>query len=368
MAFLPKHITIYSVGLLGGSLGLALKTSGYTGKITGLSSAPSIETALALGCIDDGFGYDQLAAVVRTTDLLILCSPINVIIRTIGQLGKIDLPAGLVVTDVGSTKGSILETARRELPPNVRFIGGHPMTGSEKSGAAASDPYLFQNAIYVLARDDRGDDLPDRMAAFLTTYLGCRSMVLDAAVHDTIAAAVSHIPHLLAVALVNLAADVERRIPGTLQLAAGGFRDMTRIASSPYAIWHDILATNKQATAPLLDALIASLTAMKAKLERDGLGPDFESAQNTRRSIPASTKGFIHQLADVLVHAKDQPGFIAAIAQALSAEQVNIKDIELLKVREGEGGTIRLAFEDTAVARQAVTILNERGFSARERT
>jgi prephenate dehydrogenase len=209
--------------------------------------------------------------------------------------------------------------------------------------------------------------LSNDLAVFLGSYLGCRTVILDAAVHDTIAATVSHIPHLVAVALVNLAADIERRIPGTLQMAAGGFRDMTRIASSPYALWHDVLATNKPAAASLLDELIAALTAMKSRLEHDALGADFDAAQQTRRTIPLSSKGFIGSLSDVLVHAKDQPGFIAAITAALAGAQINVKDIEVLKVREGEGGTIRLAFENQTVARRAVEILKDGGFSARER-
>ena len=255
MAFTPSMITIYSVGLLGGSLGLALKNSGFTGKIVGLSSDKNIKTALELGCIDEGYPYRELEKVIVNTDLLILCSPINAIIRTIENLSKIKLPEGLIVTDVGSTKHQIMTTAKN-LPSHVQFIGGHPMAGSEKSGPDASDPYLFQNAIYVLTpANGNPSEKEHSLADFLEKYLGCRTLFLAPDTHDKIAATVV-IPHLLAVALVCLAQKMEASIPGTLTLAAGGFRDMTRIASAPYDMWHDILVTNKTAVQNILDSYI----------------------------------------------------------------------------------------------------------------
>ena len=143
MTFMPEKVTIYSVGLLGGSLGLALKNSGFKGKITGLSSPSAIETAKRLGCIDEGFTYDSLQDVIKDTDLLFLCSPISVILETLNKLSTMELPEGLLITDVGSTKQKIMEAAAF-LPPHVYFCGGHPMTGSEKSGPSVSDPISFK--------------------------------------------------------------------------------------------------------------------------------------------------------------------------------------------------------------------------------
>lgn len=368
MIFNPRRITIYSVGLLGGSLGLALKTSGYTGAITGLSSKESIKTAKALGCIDEGYPYDALAEVIQKTDLLFLCSPINTILETLDVLGSLQLPDGLIITDVGSTKSLIVDKAKNSLTSRVHFIGGHPMAGSERRGVSAADPYLFQNAIYVLTPDDKTPkELVSGLSQFLQHNLGCRQVILDAATHDTVVAAVSHIPHLLAVSLVNFASTIEKRIPGTMGLTAGGFRDMTRIASAPYSVWHDILTTNKESIAVLLDEYIKQLSDVKQQLIQDNLARSFAEAKDSREKIPASSKGFIHALSDVLVHAKDQPGFIARIAAILAKQKINIKDIEVLKVREGEGGTIRLAFEAPAIAKQAVELLREQGYSVRER-
>ncbi len=182
-----------------------------------------------------------------------------------------------------------------------------------------------------------------------------------------IAATVSHIPHLLAVALVNLAQEVEYQTPGTMQLAAGGFRDVTRIASAPYKMWHDIFLTNKEVITPLLDQCIDLLTDMKKQLSENKLEACFNDAVDTRRRIPEHNKGFITSLYEILVIAKDQPGIISSISTTLAERNINIKDIEVIKIREGEGGTIKLAFETSEIALSAITVLNKNGFSAWER-
>lgn len=363
-----KAIALYSVGLLGGSIGLALKNSGYTGKIIGLSSPANLKTALSLGCIDEGYDYDLLNEIIKETDLIFLCSPIKVIIETLIKLKETDLPDGLFITDVGSTKKEIADAALSTLPKHVHFLGGHPMTGSEKRGPSAADPYLFQNAIYVLSPLTENPAVIDlQFARFLERYLGCRYIILKADIHDTIAATVSHIPHLLAVSLVNLAQEIEDQTPNTLQLAAGGFRDLTRIASASYNMWHDIFLTNKKIIAPLLDKCMDILSSLKLKLQDDDLEASFNNAAETRRKIPLHHKGFMTPLYEILVLARDQPGILASMTNILSEKNLNIKDIEVLKMREGEGGTIKMAFDSYEIACAAVEVLNKGGFSAWER-
>lgn len=360
-------IGIYSVGLLGGSIGFAFKESGFKGKIIGFSSKSGIEKALEIGCIDEGYGYDELQKVAGSVDILFLCSPINTIIDTIKKMASMELPDGMIITDVGSTKLDIINVAAC-LPSHVRFIGGHPMAGSEKSGPSAADPFLFQNAIYVLSNKDGVEtDLERSMSVMLKKYLGCRTIFLNPSTHDHIAATVSHVPHLLAVALVLLARETEEQTAETLTLAAGGFRDMTRIASASYPMWHDILVTNKTEITKQLDKYIEILGSIKELLASNSLNTAFDKSRETRSAISSSGKGFISQMSEVLIHAKDQPGFIASVATVLTDNNINIKDIEVVKVREGEGGTIRLAFESPEISRRAIKLLAEHGFSARER-
>jgi len=368
MSLQPATITIYSVGLLGGSIGAALKTSGYTGRIIGLSSPDSLSKAIALGCIDEGYPYSALKDIIDRTECLFLCSPVHAIMDVLKLLGTLPLPKGLIVSDVGSTKGEISACAQSALPNNVHFIGGHPMAGSEKSGAVASDPYLFENAVYVLSPAPAVPEaIISGFAKMLEQYLGCRTLRLESGAHDRIVAAVSHVPHILAVALVELAARMETTAPETLRLAAGGFKDMTRIATSPYAMWHDILMTNRQAVNDCIDTYMNILTEMKAGLTAGSLKEAFDNAMTTRRSIPMGNKGIINTTADIVVMAKDRPGSFLEIARVLAAENINIKDIEVLKVREGEAGSIRLSFNSKTTAQQSVKVLNAYGFTARER-
>ena len=364
MALPPKHITIYSVGLLGGSLALALKSSGYKGKIVGLSSPRNLDAAFELSAIDEGGSYDDLGQVVQETDLLFLCSPITAIISTLKKLKDFRLPKGLIITDIGSTKREVVEAAI-SLPEQVSFIGGHPLAGSEKSGAEHSDPYLFQNAVYVLTpKGEEADEQEKALASFLARFLGCRNLFLAPDEHDRIAGAVSHLPQLLSVALANVAHDCEEKTPGTLQLAAGGFRDMTRIAASPFGMWRDILATNSDTVSKLLQDCIDSLQKMKSQLAGDGLANHFTRAAKTRSRAPLGGKGFLKKLHDILIVANDEPGVIASISASLHEASINIKDIEVLKVREGEGASIRMAFECRKEAEKAAKLIKELGFQA----
>lgn len=363
-----KKIVLYSVGLLGGSFGAAVKQSGFSGTVVGVSSEKGISGALSVGAIDRGVGYDQAQNELIDADLLILCSPIQGITSALKRIATFDLPEGLLISDVGSTMAEINSIAENALPPHVSFVGGHPMAGSEKSGPEASDPFLFQNAVYVLSQSSRtiGDDAT-QFGEFLTKMLHCRVIYLDPQTHDMIAATVSHVPHLVAVAMVNTAASVEQEVPGTLKLAAGGFKSLTRIASSPYGMWHDIFLTNKKATTQILDKLIEELSGMKERLQLDALQTAFDSASTTRRELTVNSKGFMGTLFEIVVTAEDRPGFLAKITTLLSEAQINIRDIELLKVREGEAGTFMLAFSSIDQANEAIAILENHNFTARSR-
>lgn len=361
-----KKIVIYSVGLLGGSLGAAFKQGGFEGEVVGLSSEKGIEDAIKAGAIDRGFGYDDAEKVIADADLLLLCSPINTIKKSLERLAEFSLPEGLLISDVGSTKSEIIAVAEEVLPGHVSFIGGHPMAGSEKSGAAASDPFLFQNAVYVLSecRLTKEGDM-ERFGTLLKQYTGCRITTLAPRVHDKITATISHVPHLVAVGMVNLATEIEKEIPGTLSLAAGGFKSVTRIASSPYYMWHDIYQTNREATDEILTNYIHTMERLLAELRQESLEESFDSAAEVRSAMATNAKGFLNQLFEILVVAEDRPGFLARMTGLIDKAGINIRDIELLKVREGDAGTFMLAFQSESDALLACQILNRDGFSAR---
>ena len=359
-------VVIVGVGLIGGSLGLAIRRKNENTKVIGVSSSAAIKSALEIGAITEGCGYEELGNAVRYADLIFLCTPINRIKGLLTTLSS-SLEPGILVTDVGSTKRVIGHHARDVLPEGVHFIGGHPMTGSEKRGVNAADPFLFQNAIYVLCP---AVNVPEELVKHFSDFLneiGARVVIMDAELHDSIAAAVSHLPQMIAVTLVNMVGKETTDSAPYLQLAAGGFRDMTRIASSPFSMWDDICNTNADAIKKAVDTFIDNLSCLKDLIGTKALGDDFEKANSTRANIPKDTKGFVKTLFEVLVVVEDKPGIIAQIASELARENINIKDIEILKVREGEGGTLRLAFDLEEEALGVVELLNRIGHKSRLR-
>ncbi|MDM7925487.1 MAG: prephenate dehydrogenase [bacterium] len=356
-----RRITVVGVGLIGGSLGLALKRKLPESRVSGVDTAEVIDAGLAAGALDAGFPRDRLQEAVSESDLVFLCAPIDAILRLLPQVAEA-IPAGGLVTDAGSTKRLIVETADRAFPSDRHFIGGHPMSGSEGRGIRWSDPLLFENAAWVLTPSrplpqDRIQPLGD-----LIERLGAKVLFLSPVLHDRVAAAVSHLPQLLAVTLMNWVSEHQEESPHFLKLAAGGFRDMTRIASSPYETWDPILSTNRAEILSALDAFAGRLSETRALLEQDALRKAFESAAEKRLSIPRDTRGFLRAHHDLRVRVEDRPGVIASIAAALAERGINIKDIEILKVREGEAGTLRLSLETPEARAEAAAALREIGF------
>jgi prephenate dehydrogenase len=192
-------------------------------------------------------------------------------------------------------------------------------------------------------------------------------MQMDPDTHDRTAAAVSHLPQLMATALVDEVGQLHESDGLPLQMAAGGFRDMTRIASSPYEMWRDICRTNSGPIREMIDRYIDRLRSLRNKVGDDGLEDDFSFANRIRSGIPKDSKGFLHPLHEILLVVEDRPGVIADVAAYLSEAGINIDDIEVLKVREGEGGTIRMGFDTREIAERAVEILTESGRQVRMR-
>jgi prephenate dehydrogenase len=261
-------------------------------------------------------------------------------------------------------KGVVQSCAKKYFASHGVFIGGHPMAGSEGSGIEYADGLLFQNAVYVLCPPLGCGKKIQPLAALLKS-IGARVLTMDAREHDHVAAAISHLPQLIAVSLMDNAARMNERNPAFLQLAAGGFRDMTRIASSPFYVWKDILSNNRDETMHALREFEKLLGQFRKGLHQNSLsdvGKKFLRAKSFRDSIPKNTKGFIHSLHDLFIWVDDKPGMLATMTATLFRSGININDIELLKVREGQGGTFRLSFESAESARLAAKSLRAKGF------
>jgi prephenate dehydrogenase len=295
-----------------------------------------------------------------SSEVIFLCLPVEESLKAFEALAP-KLKKGALITDVCGIKGRF-EDLWKSLESSGTYIGGHPMTGKEKGGFINSDPLLFENAVYIVS--ERGKNTPE-MKKFLDmlAILGARPVYLDPYVHDRVVANVSHLPQLLSVALVNTVAKNSSGV-NNLDFAAGGFRDMTRIASSSFNIWKDVVRLNKKEIMTALDQFILELGIMRNEIEREestALASSFESSKDSRERIPKVNKGFITPLFYISVFIKDEPGSISRISSALFEESINIKDIELLKFREGTGGTFQIAFESESESIRAAQILRNAG-------
>lgn len=250
-----KSLAIVGVGLIGGSFGLALRKAGFTGPILGVSSARTIEEALAQGAIDRGAPLEEAAA---TCDVIFLSQPISGILETLRRLDPLVRPETLV-TDAGSTKQAIVEEAIRSLR-RCAFLGGHPMAGKAQRGVAAADADLFQGRPWIL---NSAIDHPFRrwLAA-----VGAREIILDAARHDQLVAWSSHLPQLASTALASV---ISNSAPDAASVAGPGLLDATRLAMSSYDLWRDIIDTNSPAIFEALDAYIGKLQSLRGSLEAD---------------------------------------------------------------------------------------------------
>ncbi|MBN2092384.1 prephenate dehydrogenase [candidate division KSB1 bacterium] len=364
-----KRICIIGTGLIGGSLALAFKRHRIGEQILGVDQPEICKQLKQAEIVDQAFSLDEIQEVIPTSDLIILATPINQIFNLLPEIARRVNP-NCLVTDVGSTKKEIVSRASGLFQNGAFFLGGHPMAGSASKGFMAADPFLFENCYYILTPNSGLPDMVVTAFSMVIEKIGAKVLLLDAELHDRIAASISHLPQILAVTLVNLAAKRDLENPYYLKMAAGGFRDMTRIASSPFTIWEDICNSNQRNILELIDSFIAELDAVKEYLQhrpiaKDQLAAYFESAARTRLSIPHDTKGFLIPLFDLRVVVQDEPGVIAKISTACYQDGINIRDIEVLKVRLWEGGTIRLAFESDKDRQSAKQILENLGFECR---
>ena len=230
------------------------------------------------------------------------------------------------------------------------------MAGAEIKGINGADRYLFENAVYVLTPMDNVSQEKLNFLSNLLSATGARIRIMSALQHDQLVATVSHIPHLSAVALVHLTGGREE----DLMMAAGGFRDTTRIASSTPELWEDIIFSNRDILLDKLDGFIAHLTDIKSALQNGDIPAMHEKlsrAKTIRDLIPRASRGLMPGFSDIICIVPDRPGIIGFLGSILDQHNINIVDIEILRVREGDGGTIRLGVPSPDDAEQAVQAL-----------
>lgn len=358
-----KHVTLVGFGLLAGSVAAALREE-LPAVIRAVSSRETLQKARELSMADEFFEYADIQNWLPNSDLILLCGPIKHILSTIEILKS---NAGLlngevVVSDIGSTKEQICKNGFA-LPKPFVFVGGHPMAGSEKRGIEHSDPSIFENAYWLYCLPENLSELPEPLNELLT-FLGSRPVRIAPDEHDFTMAWLSHAPQLLS---TSIAAGL---FPGVaknhLHLAGRGFRDMTRIAGSSWGMWKDILETNRENVSEALGTYAEKALEIKSELTAENFGElenNFLQGNQMRKHLETG-KNYAYPLYEIVAHISDEPGSILKTLNPLAEKNINIRDIELMKVREGVGGTLLLAFKAESDANDAVKILESRGISA----
>jgi prephenate dehydrogenase len=358
-AALVKVLVISGVGLIGGSIGLGARQRFLAERVIGLDPDPNaLDAALGMGVIDEA--KLSPGPWLAEAELVVLASPARTLVENARALEP-HLSTHAVVTDVGGVKQEVVKALK-----HLRFVGGHPMAGSEKIGVVHADASLLENAVWVLTPTPETDAGALETTRRFVEHLGAHPLEIDPARHDRLVAAVSHTPYLAALALMHLVANSEDR-DKLMLLAAGGFRDLTRVASGSPRMSRDMVVGNKVAVREALQGLRLELERLEALLDDpEGLLAEAETAKRHRDSIPIVRRSLIPARFEVVIAVPDRPGELARITKALGDAEVNIKDIEVLSIREA-GGAIRLVFESDEQLQTAIRALTAAGYEARRR-
>ena len=362
-------IGFIGLGLIGGSIAKTLRQHYPNVTIIGYEHGKSLGEDNELGLKQQVLdrvcdNLDDFAS----CNIIFLCAPVIQNITYLPVLKDIINPQ-CIITDVGSVKADIHKhVTDNGLDSN--FVGGHPMTGSEKSGFAYANPKLFENVYYILTSTN--STMPEHISIMtnLVKDIGAIPILIDNIDHDKIVAAISHIPHIVAATLVNLVKGQPDNQELLKKLAAGGFRDITRIASSSPNIWENISISNSEFIKDLLNQYIALLQDLIMALEDKNspfLYNTFASAREYRNELPEKGRGIIEKIFEVYMDIDDEAGSIAMVANLLAGYSISIKNIGIIHNREFYDGVLRIEFYDEESQDHAFDLLKQRGYTVYER-
>ena len=364
-----NHLTagFIGLGLIGGSIARGLKRSAPDIQIMAyMRTREKLEQAHADGIVD--LILDGVDEHLSECDIIFLCTPVEFNESYLRQIRPF-LKEGAVVTDVGSTKTSIHETVAA-LGMESCFVGGHPMAGSEKTGYESSTDHLLENAYYIITPTPHTPaSYTDRMVD-VANAIGALPLVLDYHRHDFIVAAISHLPHLIASSLVNLVHDCDSEDQMMKRLAAGGFKDITRIASSSPEMWQQICTENQAQVLQMLDAYREDLALVEAAIRKEdnaALIKYFDQARIYRNALPESYRGTIQPLPEIYVDVPDETGAISVVSAILAANRLSIKNMGIRNNREVQAGALKIVFENMKAAAKAAEILKKYNYTVYER-
>ncbi len=273
-AFQVGRIAIIGVGLIGGSLALALKEAGFVNEVIGCGRGkPNLETALELGIIDR-YERDPKKA-VEGADIVFLATPVRTLADVVAEIAPA-LKAGAILTDGGSVKAEVLRAIKPLVPEGTYFVGGHPIAGTEKSGAEAAFSSLYKGKRCILTPDTKTDAQALEVVTAMWQAAGSEVVCMSVEKHDRVLAAISHLPHMVAYSLVNAVGSYDHYEENILEYSAGGFRDFTRIASSDPTMWRDIALTNQAGLLEMMEQFETFFSELKQDVENGDVDRLFE--------------------------------------------------------------------------------------------
>ncbi len=363
----PKIIGFVGLGLIGGSIAKAIRHFYPDIHLIAASGRSStVDYALSEHLIDEG-AY-EVDSTFSDCDYIFLCAPVSQNAKYLEVLKNVIKP-DCIITDAGSTKTDIHRKVT-ELGMEAHFIGGHPMAGSEKTGLDNSKRHLIENAYYCITPSKEVSLAAVEDYAEFIASLKAIPLILDYEEHDYITAAISHLPHLIAAGLVNLVKhnDSEKELMKTM--AAGGFKDITRIASSSPVMWEQICMTNHANISALLDKYIQSMEAVKNSLDQ-GKGQEiyelFTESGEYRSTFADQSHGPIKKSHSFYVDLVDEAGGIATVATILACNQINLKNIGIVNNREFEEAVLKIEFYEEEPCKKAVSLLRKHRYTVYER-
>lgn len=346
-------VLVVGCGLIGGSIARCFKASGH--EVSVIDKDLSRQSL----AIEKGFA-DQAGDFKDYYDIAFVATPVGEILEVVRKLCD-GLPKTSIVTDVGGVKKAIVNKVTCE-----NFIGGHPMAGSELHGLLGANERLFEGASWVLTPTEHTNpELYSKLHNLIKTQLKAQPIALPPDVHDELVSVVSHLPHLLAAILLNLASQLAQKEPSILRLAAGGFRDITRVASGFAGIWPDIFVANKDAIIDKIDSLISLLTTFKSAINENDKGlilSTLENASHLRAQLPAKLADSENVTA-VVVLLEDRPGALADVLEVARVNNINVIDLEIKHVLETHKGLLNLYVKQDNAA-LFVKSLSEKGYTA----
>jgi len=356
-----KKISIIGLGLIGGSLAKALNRIGMK-DIT----AVDVKNRNIQDALDDGIithGFNVVNDFVLDSDIIFICTPVKHALEYINIFtGRVK--PDCIITDVCSTKGEIINYIN-QMPSPPCFIGGHPMAGTERTGYVSGFAHLFENAYYILTPCKSTSEYTLNFMMDLISGIGSIPILLDAEEHDRITGSISHVPHIIASALVNMVKTLDSPEGKMQMLAAGGFKDITRIASSNPEMWESIISSNKELIKNILEEYIQTIKNFTKMIDNDSseeIYSFFKSARDYRNSFSSDKRGLISSSYEIIVDVIDKPGIIGEIATILGNNNINIKNINVSNSREYEQGCLKINLAGADSVEKSVSLLKKNGY------